>query len=316
MSLFFFEFYDKLMGNWRFSMSLAVDTLFKFSPGVYLIRNTINQKVYVGSSEYLGKRLLDHASMLRTGKHTNTHLQRAWDKYGDDSFVSEIVEHTSVDQLNEREQAWINKLNATNQEFGYNIAPEAGSNRGFTFDHTEDGKRKISMSKKGVPLSKEHCQKLSEARKSYQQSRETIEKARVSNTGKKRSSEAKENMKRARHASIEKSRATLLKTSGRNNASGFKGVYQKGEKWQAKINLPSGGDKSVGVFETKEEAAKNYDFHMRKLYGGECFLNFPHLDFESFTPRVTLEKPEEMIRKDTAIVNVIYNTKSSEPRPG
>lgn len=56
--------------------------------GIYCIVCSANRKKYIGSSNRIEKRLIQHFSMLRLGKHNNIHLQRAYDKYGKDSFLA------------------------------------------------------------------------------------------------------------------------------------------------------------------------------------------------------------------------------------
>lgn len=50
--------------------------------GVYVIKNNVNGKQYVGSSIDLHMRRIQHFSKLRCGKHINSHLQNAYNKYG------------------------------------------------------------------------------------------------------------------------------------------------------------------------------------------------------------------------------------------
>jgi predicted GIY-YIG superfamily endonuclease len=50
--------------------------------GIYVIANTINGKVYVGSAVHLAARIRDHSMRLSRGIHPNGKLQRAWSKYG------------------------------------------------------------------------------------------------------------------------------------------------------------------------------------------------------------------------------------------
>lgn len=63
--------------------------------GIYYIKNLVNGKKYIGSSKNLTKRLRDHKSALRVGRHHNIHLQRAWNKYGEENFkfVSKEFKH-------------------------------------------------------------------------------------------------------------------------------------------------------------------------------------------------------------------------------
>lgn len=55
--------------------------------GVYIIRNNINNKAYVGSSVNIDNRLKVHLVDLLQQKHHNVHLQRAFTKYGEDAFT-------------------------------------------------------------------------------------------------------------------------------------------------------------------------------------------------------------------------------------
>jgi group I intron endonuclease len=55
--------------------------------GVYVIHNKVNQNFYVGSTNNFRKRWVLHVHLLRSGKHHSPHLQSAWNKYGEESFV-------------------------------------------------------------------------------------------------------------------------------------------------------------------------------------------------------------------------------------
>jgi len=48
--------------------------------GVYAIWCNGNQKIYIGSSVDILKRINQHKRELRTGKHHNPILQRSWNK--------------------------------------------------------------------------------------------------------------------------------------------------------------------------------------------------------------------------------------------
>jgi group I intron endonuclease len=93
---------------------------------VYCWRNTINGKIYVGSTINAAQRKRHHTYNLNNHKHPNSHLQAAWIKYGAGAFQFEFLE--LVDNLlwlRAREQAWITSLQACNRDFGYNIASDA-----------------------------------------------------------------------------------------------------------------------------------------------------------------------------------------------
>lgn len=110
--------------------------------GVYAINCLATKKVYVGSAISVKQRLASHRSMLKNKAHTNKHLQRAYDKYGSDSFVMEMLESCESDKRIEREQAWIDYYDASNPEFGMNNSPIATTTEGFR--HSEATKARLS----------------------------------------------------------------------------------------------------------------------------------------------------------------------------
>ena len=57
--------------------------------GIYKIECIANNKVYIGQSINIKRRLYDHKTRLRKGTHKNKHLQNAWNKYGEDNFTFE-----------------------------------------------------------------------------------------------------------------------------------------------------------------------------------------------------------------------------------
>jgi group I intron endonuclease len=146
-------------------------------PGIYQIKNLVNGKVYVGSSDCLKRRIREHKYWLNKGRHVNGHLQFAWNKYGIDGFDFSILEHCSIDDLIPTEQKWMDKLCVIGTD--YNICPIAGSTRGST--HTEEAKAKMSISRRG------------EANAFYgkKHSDETLEYLRSINIGKEGSNKGK-----------------------------------------------------------------------------------------------------------------------------
>ena len=91
--------------------------------GVYQIRNKKNNKVYIGSSCILSRRLNNHFKRLRKNTHVNKHLQNAWNKYGEHSFTFEIVEFCTQEQQYKIEQYWIDYFR--NKHLSYNANPFA-----------------------------------------------------------------------------------------------------------------------------------------------------------------------------------------------
>ena len=65
-------------------------------PGIYVIRNLINQKVYVGKSKNIYKRLHQHLSdikILERNYNENPHLLNSVIKYGIDNFDYYVIEY-------------------------------------------------------------------------------------------------------------------------------------------------------------------------------------------------------------------------------
>lgn len=90
--------------------------------GIYQITCSVSNKIYIGSSVNVKKRWRDHRSALRKKSHVNPHLQSAWCKYGEESFVFELVEEVSKnDHLLEREQWWLDRTKSYDRNTGYNI---------------------------------------------------------------------------------------------------------------------------------------------------------------------------------------------------
>jgi len=132
---------------------------------IYLITNLVNKKVYVGQTtrKQPKKRLIRHKSELQNNCHKNLHLQRAWNKYGENCFTFEIIEHIDSNDrkvLNEREIYWISNLKSNNELYGYNKT--AGGH--FT-TYTERTKQIMKIKMTGRVVSLETRVKLSIALK-------------------------------------------------------------------------------------------------------------------------------------------------------
>lgn len=88
---------------------------------IYIIRNTINSKVYIGQTKVsLKLRFQNHLSAARNGK--DYVIGKAIRKYGEENFYIELLEECTIEELNERERYWISYFNSTDNKFGYNIS--------------------------------------------------------------------------------------------------------------------------------------------------------------------------------------------------
>lgn len=108
--------------------------------GIYQIRHMTSGKVYVGSSGNIPVRWRLHRRELRQGVHHSQKLQRAWNKYGADAFVFEVLAECSIPSLRSREQHWMDTLNAFTS--GYNCTAKA-------LEHSEEVRARLAQSAKG-----------------------------------------------------------------------------------------------------------------------------------------------------------------------
>lgn len=89
--------------------------------GIYKITNIVNNKVYIGQSIDVEKRIQQHKYGLNNNKGHNAHFQNAWNKYGENNFKFEIIEKVEdASKLNELEIEYISEYNSTNPDYGYN----------------------------------------------------------------------------------------------------------------------------------------------------------------------------------------------------
>jgi group I intron endonuclease len=101
--------------------------------GIYRIYCVPSGKYYVGSAVNVRLRRNHHYHLLRAGTHHSIALQRAWNKYGEESFRFEIIEEVEPSQLFERENYWFQKQQEETGNHGYNMAPIAQSTLGIQF---------------------------------------------------------------------------------------------------------------------------------------------------------------------------------------
>lgn len=129
--------------------------------GIYLIRNILNGKCYVGSSKNLEWRKHRHFTQLRNGDHHCSHLQRSFLKHGEDAFVFVVVEMVAdLGKLIEREQHWIDETKKNVRL--YNSAMVAGSQLGIK--RSEETIQKMRLAQKGKVIGEEARKKMSKAK--------------------------------------------------------------------------------------------------------------------------------------------------------
>ena len=112
---------------------------------IYKIVNKVNGKLYVGQTIYdLEKRFREHKHASLTKK---TYLYNAINKYGFENFtIDEIDKASSLEELNNKEIYWINKLN-TLMPNGYNMVKGGNGVKGYK--HTKKTKLLLKNKSKG-----------------------------------------------------------------------------------------------------------------------------------------------------------------------
>jgi group I intron endonuclease len=149
--------------------------------GLYWIE--IGRNFYIGQSRDLNKRKSDHRSKLRSGKHRNSHMQSAYNKYGEMSF--RILELCAPEDLDERENFVIGCFYGTP---GCMNQMKAATGPG---SHSEESRAKMSAANKGRRHSAESCANMSAAAKGKKQSAETRAKIGAASKGRKPSAETR-----------------------------------------------------------------------------------------------------------------------------
>jgi group I intron endonuclease len=113
---FFFMCYD----------TVSVDNLGAFMSVIYRITCVENGKFYIGSTVNRSQRWSRHRRELRLGQHKNQSLQASWNKYGESSFIFEVVEEVpDVLQLMAVEQRWLDQFVGHRLCFNFNRFADA-----------------------------------------------------------------------------------------------------------------------------------------------------------------------------------------------
>lgn len=74
--------------------------------GIYRILCYMNHRGYIGSTKDMMERRSKHENYLRGNKHPNTELQEDFNRYGEDSFIFQVVEVVEEKELAEKEVRW------------------------------------------------------------------------------------------------------------------------------------------------------------------------------------------------------------------
>ena len=128
---------------------------FNFKGYIYKITNKLNGKFYIGKTKYAVKtRIYHHLYTCNHRNDVNSAIHNAIRKYGIENFDIEVIdEASSLEELNEKEIYWIDKLQSRNPSIGYNLAKGGeGGVGGPHFAghrHSDETRAKMSADRKG-----------------------------------------------------------------------------------------------------------------------------------------------------------------------
>jgi len=158
--------------------------------GIYCITNIINGKSYIGKSVNIERRWVKHKSYLQTGIHPNSHLQSAWNKYGEDAFTFSIIEECTESILSDKEISYISMFDSKLN--GYNLTDGGEGVSGMVV--SEETRQRMSDANKGKRLSEETKEKISKSLKGKIVSEETRGKLAEASRGKVFSEETRQKL--------------------------------------------------------------------------------------------------------------------------
>lgn len=160
---------------------------------IYKITNNVNGKVYIGQT----KRKLQYRWLQHCSPSNCRLIYRAIQKYGKENFTVEQIDVAcDQDELNKKEQYWIQFYDSMNPEKGYNL-----TSGGEHCEMSEETKIKIGKGNKGKKRSDETRQKISLSTKGRigywtgkKRSTETLRKMSQSTKGRHLSDQWKQNI--------------------------------------------------------------------------------------------------------------------------
>lgn len=118
------------------------------STGIYIIKNKINNKVYIGQSLNIERRWKQHlySGISKTAQDSYSKLHLAMKELGINNFYYEILEETEQELLTSREDYYINFYDSIKNGYNYQSAkettfkPSSGENNGRALLTEEDVK--------------------------------------------------------------------------------------------------------------------------------------------------------------------------------
>lgn len=78
--------------------------------GIYVIKNLVTNRVYIGDSGDVEFRMTNHWNQLVAGIHSNKDLQADWNRYGMANFSLTFIQtEANFDKRKDAEKDWIDR---------------------------------------------------------------------------------------------------------------------------------------------------------------------------------------------------------------
>ena len=110
--------------------------------GIYKITNRKNNKCYIGSSINIKRKFEQHLYLLRKNKSHSILLQKAFNKYGEENFMFEIIDTCIPKYLFILEQYYVDNVNPDYNICKLDVSVPIG------LKMSDETKKKIGMSNK------------------------------------------------------------------------------------------------------------------------------------------------------------------------
>lgn len=240
---------------------------------IYIIKNVINNKLYIGQTMY------DFKTRYQNNLYKNTdnvHLKKSIEKYGLENFVidEEFDVAYSKEELDKLEKMYINIYETMNREKGYNKMSGGSNGRPneetkrkmseshLGIMHTEESKKLMSEIKKGIKPTVETKKKMSESRKKYleehpeikEKVREQMKKRGMTKEIKKKISNSKKGVKLSEEHKRKLREVKLGKKLSEEHKESIKRAHRKRSK---KIVCVETGKIYESISECSEELGIN-----------------------------------------------------------
>lgn len=255
--------------------------------GIYCIENIVNGKKYIGCAVDIRRRITRHFGELKSQVHTNSVFQKAYNKYGRENFKHYILQELerNEDLLECMEIYWIAYYDSfINDGKGYNLSRGGYGPLGRTM--SEESKKKLSLAKMDKHPTGETRQKLRDWVRTPEMIEQIKRTKKANNKPNPRkgiplSEETKNKISESRQGMILSDNHCKAIGSGqqgqkriKNTSSKYVGVQfsKKKNRWIAGIYFEKGRI-HIGTFLYEAEAALAYNEFALELYGYKATLN-------------------------------------------